>query len=71
MLIPWCAADYRMTFCKQKAKELRASGKFRRVVVRKKADEFFIDEGFVAMAKPSLHSGKGTWHHPTYVEVCR
>ncbi len=51
MLIPWCTADYRMTFCKQKAKELRDSGKFRRVVVRKKADEFYLGEGFVAMGK--------------------
>ncbi len=51
MLIPWCTANYRMIFCKQKAKELRDSGKFRRVVIRKKADEFYIGEGFVPMGK--------------------
>ena len=51
MLIPWCTADYRMSFCKEKAKELRASGKFKRVVIRKKADEFYLGDGFVAMGK--------------------
>lgn len=51
MLISWCTSDYRMTFCKQKVKDLRDSEKFRRVVVRKKVDGFYIGEEFVAMGK--------------------
>lgn len=38
-MIPHTSEDYRLDFCKQEAKELRASGLYQKVVIRKKQPE--------------------------------
>ena len=38
-MIPYTSEDYRLDFCREQATELRRSGKYERIVVRKKTGE--------------------------------
>ena len=38
-MTPYTSEDYSLEFCKKRAKELRESGKYKRVVIRRKEPE--------------------------------